>query len=297
MRTKLDAAEQGGASAVSRTIEAAELAELSLRLAIQPDRLSVVSGGTAARTLMARGDEGARFLKTYDGPRGALRLRQEAALLTAAYPDMIGAAIVEVPVRGRSHPWLVMDELFIPAAVVEPEAVHQIITAYSLRVNAAPVSAIAPRETSVAHLLATARPAVDELERRGELDRGAARDMEAALDLIEARLTLLPPILCHGDLSPRNIMADRGGHLFAIDWEDALWGVEGYDYLYWLTFFQNRRFYGSSRVLGVTTLGRDLEVALMLFIVLIKGYIAAVNGTSATNSLSLTQRIAEISAI
>jgi hypothetical protein len=115
--------------------------------------------------------------------------------------------------------------------------------------------------------------------------------------MVKARLPTLSPIICHGDLSPRNIMASRDGELYAIDWEDALWAVEGYDYLYWLTFFQNRRFYHSAGAFGVTGLGRDIEIALMISVVLIKGYIAALNGTNATNSLSLSQRIAEISAL
>lgn len=99
-------------------------------------------------------------------------------------------------------------------------------------------------------------------------------------------------VINHGDLSNVNIVKQSDG-IILIDWEDALMAFEKYDVLYWLTFFQQRKYYSSNlfKEIGVDEIfGKDV----MILILLVKEWIAAVKGTSKNNLLSAEERIREI---
>ena len=76
-----------------------------------------------------------------------------------------------------------------------------------------------------------------ELAAQSAIDARSQAQVKVALDCL--RRHDFGRCLCHGDLGPRNIMSQGGGPV-AIDREDAFWGVEGYDYLLWLTFLREQ---------------------------------------------------------
>jgi hypothetical protein len=101
-----------------------------------------------------------------------------------------------------------------------------------------------------------------------------------------------PPVLCHGDLSNKNIMTRRGEFVF-IDWEDAFWGVDDYDYCYWLTFLDQRSYYDQAP-LGLNYHNLEYSKALMVMIVLMKSWISVANNSVAANKVTFDERLNEI---
>jgi hypothetical protein len=117
-------------------------------------------------------------------------------------------------------------------------------------------------------------------------------DVRRLIAQLEDRLTRLPRALSHGDFGPKNVMV-RGAVPLAIDWEDAFWGIAGYDYLYWLTFMENRPFLQSA-AFGRTGLGPDVERAILALVVLLKSYLAFCSGAYLDHAVPIQARIAEI---
>ena len=99
-------------------------------------------------------------------------------------------------------------------------------------------------------------------------------------------------IICHGDLSNVNIMSD-GANYFVIDWEDAMLGYQGYDLLYWLTFYSQRKYY-DKQLLKKLNIDKQFGKDMMLMIILIKSYLSFQNKQYLKNKLSINDRISEI---
>ncbi len=78
-----------------------------------------------------------------------------------------------------------------------------------------------------------------------------------------------------------------------IDWEDAFWGIEGYDYLFWLTFFDNRKYY-SQKIFGKTPWGKEIEIAILILIVVLKSELSFRSNRYKENKLTFDERIVEI---
>ena len=99
-------------------------------------------------------------------------------------------------------------------------------------------------------------------------------------------------VLCHGDFSPANLVGN-GPALTVIDWEDAFWGIEGYDFLYWMTFFENRK-YLSQDIFSVTPWDKPTDIAILLLIIVVKSHISLLSKDYMTYSLTFEQRLNEI---
>ena len=99
-------------------------------------------------------------------------------------------------------------------------------------------------------------------------------------------------VLCHGDLSNNNIMrlSKSCDDYVLIDWEDAFWGIKGYDYLYWLTFFDNKKWLSKNNIL-LSGYEFDVCESLILLILIIKNSIAYYSGKYLFNSVGMEDRI------
>ncbi|PSO23646.1 aminoglycoside phosphotransferase family protein [Bradyrhizobium sp. MOS002] len=140
--------------------------------------------------------------------------------------------------------------------------------------------------------LARASCGLKTLSDRGLLDQVSATEVRRLIALLWDWLPKLPEALCHGDFGPKNIMV-HGGKPRIIDWEDAFRGIAGYDYLYWLTFMENRPFLHTS-AFGRTGLAPDIERAILALIVLLKSYLAVRSGAYLRHALLPQARIVEI---
>lgn len=98
--------------------------------------------------------------------------------------------------------------------------------------------------------------------------------------------------ICHGDLSNINIYG-RNNMLAALDWEDAMECVPYYDMLYWLTFFSQRKFYGSL-LFDELKINEQYGKDLMVMILVVKSYISFLNGTYKNNKLTIQDRLSEV---
>ncbi|MGD5712523.1 phosphotransferase, partial [Xanthomonas citri pv. citri] len=123
-------------------------------------------------------------------------------------------------------------------------------------------------------------------------EQATAAETRRLIARLEERFPKLPAALCHGDFGPNNIML-AGTEPLIIDWEDAFGGVDGYDYLYWLTFMENRAFLHTA-AFGRAGLSPDIERAILALVVLLKSYLAVCSGAYLKHAVSPQARIAEI---
>lgn len=142
------------------------------------------------------------------------------------------------------------------------------------------------------HYLASAAGALKTLSDRGLLEPASATEVRRLMSVLEERYPKLPAALCHGDFGPKNVMLE-GAEPRVIDWEDAFRGIAGYDYLYWLTFMENRPFLQTA-AFGRTGLSPEIERAILALVVLLKSYLAMCSGAYLKHAVSPQARIAEI---
>lgn len=246
------------------------------------------SGGTLGACFDAEIAGEKRFLKTHlPGARDSLA--READALAQLYGDTIVLDRFEIPLAdGTARLCLMMPALALLAGPLEPAEAASLADACRERLKDWQPDGLASFES----YLASAAVALETLSSRGQLEQTSAAEVRRLIALLEHRRADLPEALCHGDFGPKNIMRQAGA-LRVIDWEDAFRGIAGYDYLYWLTFMENRPFLKTA-AFGRTGLPPDVERAILVLVVLLKSYLAVLSGEHLKHALSAEDRIAEI---
>jgi hypothetical protein len=231
-----------------------------------------------------------RFLKTHlPGPEARASLAREADILARLYGDTIVLDRFEALLAdGTTRMCLLMSALVPLAGPIEPEKAAAMADACSLRLRDWQPDHL----PSFAQYLASAARALDTLTDRALLAAATAAETRRLVALLGDRLGALPETLCHGDFGPKNIML-AGLEPRVIDWEDAFLGIAGYDYLYWLTFMENRPFLHAG-AFGRTGLAPDIERAVLALVVLLKSYLAVCTGAYLKHAVSAEARITEI---
>jgi len=244
-----------------------------------------ITAGTMGECFTADASGQPIFLKTHR-LAGDTTLVKEATLAARAYGEPVGIRLREIGVRA----WMASNVLE-PAAPLSPDRACHLTQDYAARLaDMHDAATIVPREDDFSLLLAMADEALKELSAQQAIDQHTQTSAAAALTHLGR--ADFGRCLCHGDLGPKNIMS-LNGEPMAIDWEDAFWGIEGYDYLLWLTFFENRRHYADG-VLGRTPWGLETERAILVMIVILKCALSFRNKTHIGNALSFDQRIVEV---
>jgi Phosphotransferase enzyme family len=247
-------------------------------------------GGTLGICFDAKISGERRFLKTHlPGAKARASLAKEADLLLRLYGKAIVLDCFEILLSdGSARLCLLMPTLAPLAAPMQPEAAAAMVRGWGEQFgNDRPETRV-----SFEQYLSCAARALATLSDRDLLETGSAREVRSLIAQLEDRLARLPRALSHGDFGPKNIMV-RGAEPLAIDWEDAFWGIAGYDYLYWLTFMENRPFLQSA-AFGRTALGPDVERAILVLVVLLKSYLAVCSGAYLDHAVAVQARIAEI---
>lgn len=233
-----------------------------------------------------------RFFKTHIIPSGRSALEREAYFLKAVAADHVDPRLSYV-IEGRSDRVWLHTRLLAPSGMLNPLQVLNLIDDCDQGLMRCPaLKEMVPSNHSVFQLFCEAESAINDLNRKNLLSSFVTDRASSGLYNLKIAFADLPLKLCHGDLGPANIMS-KGETTIAIDWEDAFWGVDGYDYLYWLTFFENRKWL-STKVLGHTTLARSTEVALMTVILLLKSWISVRDGSYFRNTISIDERLREV---
>lgn len=231
-----------------------------------------------------------RFMKTHlAGAAARGNLAKEADVLSQLYGKSIVLDRFEIPLtNGTVRLCLSMPVLAPLAAPIPPADAATMAGAFSDRLKDWRPDHLASFE----QYLASAERALKTLSERALLERTSAAEMRRLITLLGDRLPDLPKSLCHGDFGPRNVML-QAAKPRVIDWEDAFHGIAGYDYLYWLTFMENRPFLQSD-AFGRTGLAQQVERAILALVVLLKSYLAVLSGAHLKHALSAEARIAEI---
>jgi len=259
----------------------------------QSARVTPVSVGTLGVCFRLDFAGAPRFLKTHlPGAAPRANLAKEIAILQRLYRRAVACDSFEVaPDKGDVRLVLLMTAL-----APLPSPMHADAAVAMARDLAAQFGGWRPAELPARwdfeNYVVHGERAVLALKDQALIDARATGEVTALLKLLRARLDTLPRALCHGDFGPKNIMTD-GAQVVAIDWEDAFWGVPGYDYLYWLTFMDNRPSM-LNVAFGRTGLDREIERAILALVVLLKSFLALRSGAYLSHAVPINMRITEV---
>ena len=256
--------------------------------------LARIPDGTSSLCFIGILEGNRRFLKTYTEASGRAYLLREHKMLDLVSPR-VEPRLIELDQSDVSQLWL-QTRVLDSAIACTPQEVIDLIHTYRAQLDMCGANAIG---SSAAHninlLVSEADLALKELAEGNFLTTPIIQLVCSSLERLQILVQSDNWEICHGDLGPKNILRD-GEVPVAIDWEDAFWSVPGYDYLYWLTFYENRKWL-RPEYLNVTGLVPEDEVAVMVVIVLLKSVISVRNGSHIRNALSINDRITEVSAI
>lgn len=231
-----------------------------------------------------------RFLKTHRTPAAAENLQKEFVLLEHLYGDELAPSFHMAELDGCK-------QFFLEMAYVDngcpdgfaPDSMKRVIADFTNRLSHVDMAKL---NYSARQLHALVAPALAELSAAGLIEPdivGICEDCAVRFgDYVDSE----PPIICHGDLGNENIrrLNDRE---VVIDWEDSIVGFRNYDVLYWLTFLAQRSYYSAS-LLSDIGVHRQFGVDIMVVVVLLKTYLAFLNGRYNGFRFSVSERIREI---
>jgi thiamine kinase-like enzyme len=220
-----------------------------------------------------------------------INLIKEIAIYSILYDDL-HIQRIDLPDGTNVRTFLLMDELTYPEQDLDQCTVKKLIDEYSDKLkNFSDTDCVLPKY-AWEHVEQQADSALEILRDKGFLS-DEIYNRTAKYFLILTTGNYQNEIqLCHGDLSSKNIMM-KGNHPIVIDWEDAFWSFPEYDYLYWLTFFNHRKYY-SQAIFEDSHNGKEVDIAVMLLILTLKSYLSYINDTYQNNSLSFEQRLQEV---
>lgn len=253
--------------------------------------LKPLGGGTLGIMFSGILDGQARCFKTHVVPIGRHTLRREHAFLQQTSVGRTDPQLVMIDGKSEMRTWMHM-KLLRSCPNLTPEIIRKMVGTYEANLTENIGAELVPAEDNIHLLLRGSKEALTILLDQELLGAKVASEAKMRLShlyLVSREWSLQ---LCHGDLGPANILCDRVGPI-AIDWEDTFWGIAGYDYLYWLTFFSNRQWL-TPKALDYTPWGRSGEVSLMVMILLLKCLITVRDGSYHRNKISFDQRLMEV---
>lgn len=255
--------------------------------------VTAARGGTLGVCFRAEISGASRFLKTHlSGARARANLAKEADILIRLYGGAVVHNCLDLKLAdGSERLCLLMSELLPLAAPMLPEEAMAVV-----RGNTERLADYGPESLGLSGsfewYLSYATRAIEALSDRRLLKSESSAELWRHISKLQDRLGSQPRAVCHGDFGPKNTMSN-GTVPIAIDWEDAFWGIPGYDYLYWLTFMENRPFLHRA-ALGQTGLEPEVEHAILCLIVLLKSYLSVRSDAYLAHSVSIQTRIAEV---
>ena len=253
-----------------------------------------IADGTSGLSFIGNLDGQRRFFKTYSNESGRDSLLRECTILEMVSPQL-EPHLIKLDQSAVSRVWLhtkVLDAAF----AATPKEIIGLIHNYQVQLEKCDLTTVdLSRDPNITYLVTQAELALAELAEGNFLAASTIDVVRSSIDRLRTIIQSDNFQLCHGDLGPKNILRD-GSTPIAIDWEDAFFGIPGYDYLYWLTFYENRKWL-QPEYLKVTGLAIADEIAVMIVIVLLKSVISVRNGSHSRNALSINDRITEVFAI
>lgn len=249
-------------------------------------------GGTLGLFFYAVVDGQRKFVKTHL-PGGFHRenLVKEISIISILYSDVLTIERLDCSVDADTHVFLVMDQLEAMREQPSVATIKEITNSHKKKLSKFSRSGqdIVTRYTFF-QLCEEAVRAIKYLFNHELISRDTSTRSIECIEVLRSKP--LPLYLGHGDLSNKNIMM-KGERPVVIDWEDAMWTIENYDLYYWLTFFDQRRFY-SVEQLSRYNIDITECVSCMVTVTILKCYLSYLNGTYKNNSSSFDQRLQEM---
>lgn len=253
-----------------------------------------VDSGTLNASFVIHTDKNSFFLKTYLAPSGRATLEREASFLGGLYSEGLSLEFRQLQESDSNRLWLMMPVFEKNYRSLQPQEIVQLLNDLNLQcIRTSYPDIVDAKKDNINTLIDLAKAAHANLSSQNLLNREVQSITLGALSFLDQEILGVQPTLCHGDLSPLNIMWHQTFPIL-IDWEDAFIGVKDYDYLFWLTFFENRGLY-QANPLQHTSIDRRVARALLVMIVLLKCELAWRRNTWRQNTLGFNDRILEIS--
>jgi hypothetical protein len=213
-------------------------------------------------------------------------LIKEYEIFHLLYADIMKITLIELECEKNAY--IIMDVLSPIDRKISMEIARSLLEEINQKISEDKIHSV---RYDLGEILSQTLLCTEKMAQKMILSKEIAEKSKEYLHILQ-KLLLEPRILCHGDLSNKNIMMCQGEYVF-IDWEDALWGVQDYDYCYWLTFLDQRKYYGQEPLRG-NHHNVEESKALMLMIVLMKCWISVCNGQVGINKITFDERINEI---
>jgi hypothetical protein len=257
-----------------------------------PVVLNPILGGTLGICFRADTVTKPFFIKTHRPDENSKEnLLKEFDILKALYGHLIHLDRFDVNVPSDQRTCILMDWLDITTDPITPWDLRATI-GECYETLSRTLCDRAAQFSTIAQLIDEGEHALFELERLQLVSAVTCARIQPYLVSLKNAVSDLRPVICHGDLSTKNIMLSRGKNII-IDWEDSFVGFAGYDYLYWLTFMSNRK-YLSRAILGYTALDEKSERGVLLTIVAIKSLISVRSKTIRSSHVPIEQRLLEL---
>jgi len=251
-------------------------------------------------TYLSKGASNLTFIKLDGRHQSALRFfgsgahalsesRAEAKLLMACYPQDCVANSVEMVDKQLAF----LEMTFLESAEPSPPKAWELQVTYQSHIAASGLHALFSRGRDICAFVTYARLAVNDLTHRNHFSVDDAARSKALLEMLNSFLQQEPRVPCHGDLSPGNILQTTDGCLVVIDWEDRLWGVRDYDYLYWLTFMKNSS-HLNRKSLELSRHPHEISVAIVAMIVILKEYASSLAGSTVEGRMPPSARLRSV---
>lgn len=255
--------------------------------------LEDIGGGTLGITFLCNGlKEFPIFLKTHlSNTIYKTALRKEFQIMKSVYGEEMFLEYLSIPAENSTESIFLLMDYLKPGCNMSKEDITEIIGQYS---NHDTLQFNGKGMYDIQELLIEAKKSLCDLDEKGFYSANIVKIAQILLNELESYLVSSTRIICHGDLADKNIMLTSDNKKILLDWEDAFWGVDGYDYLYWLTFFSHRKFYNDSEIFELPGLLPEIAAGILTLIVLIKNAISYYSGKYMNNTLSMNDRLKEI---
>lgn len=229
-----------------------------------------------------------KFIRTHQyGSKYEENLLKEIEIMSAIYGDIIEIEKVEVDNKGKTQYFMVMDYLSPCPHPLEPDEVKKCIDNYQKKLLNTDIKAMYTFE----QLLKAGEKSLNILYEQGFLKKSIFSRCNDSLQQIKRKN--FSYVISHGDLSNVNIMYTKDEFPIVVDWEDSLFSFPEYDFLYWLTFFSQRKYY-SPTIFKKNSIDKIWGIDVMVLIIIIKSNMAYQNGSYKNHKISFQERINEI---
>jgi thiamine kinase-like enzyme len=254
-------------------------------------------GGTLGAFFTINIDGTKRFVKThlYDCQQSRDNLKKETLILKKLYDESLNIQSVELTIGDKEQIFLVMNMLESVGQMPDIGTVKNLVAEYREVLNSPELKEelqTLPGMYQYRDMYDEGQKALKTLAENQMISEKVAAKCQMLVDSI--RPSDAETAISHGDLSNKNILKNKN-RLFVLDWEDAICDTpKDFDMYCWLTFLDQRRYYGNRDFIAAKVGDMNICVAHMILVVILKCFISYENKSYLKYSFTFEQRLGEI---